>query len=217
MVDIMPFVLVLEDVAVEHETAELRSVELDHHQHAGPGRQGVVVVEHVPVDRRGQPSIAETLGYGRAAAGREIRIEHDELGLVDVEVVALVAVVDEQPILLRAIGSGQVRIAVHLERRVELANSAALPCLPAAALQHGSSSEIDAIADGAFSGRSMRPSDSRSATADAVFPPGPASGRFSDVDAEQLAPPPEVRLLNRIQADQVGIDPESAGSVWYRR
>src|SRR5258706_482317 len=66
------FVLVLEDVAVEYEAAELRSVELDHHQHAGPRRQRIVVVQHVPVDRRGQPSAAESIWGGRPPARRRI-------------------------------------------------------------------------------------------------------------------------------------------------
>src|SRR5258706_4832525 len=60
------FVLVLEDVAVEYEAAELRSVELDHHQHAGPRRPPIVVVQHVPVDRRGPPPLAAAFGGGRA-------------------------------------------------------------------------------------------------------------------------------------------------------
>src|SRR5207237_2232359 len=50
---------------------------------------------------------------------REIPVNDDELRLVDVEVVALVAVVDEQPVFPRAISSGQVRSTVHLERGIE--------------------------------------------------------------------------------------------------
>src|SRR5438477_7148107 len=114
-----PFVLVLEDVAVEHESAELRRVEADHHEHARSRQQRVVVVQHVPVDRRGKPSIAEALRGGWPPARREIPVEDDELRLVDVEVVALVAVVDEQPIFPRPIAGGQVRSAVHLEGGIE--------------------------------------------------------------------------------------------------
>src|SRR5258708_30965839 len=118
-------------MAVEHETAEVRSVELDHHEHARARRQRIGVVQHVPIDGRNGPSIAETLSYGSLRASRaEVCVENDELRLVNMKVVALVAVVDEQPILPRAVGGGHVWSPFHVERGVELRELRGIPALP---------------------------------------------------------------------------------------
>src|SRR5438552_1585789 len=203
-----PFVLVLEDVAVEHESAELRRVEADHHEHARSRHQRGVVVQHVPVDRRGKPSIAEALRGGWPPARREIPVEDDELRLVDVEVVALVAVVDEQPIFPLPIGSGQVRIAVHLEGGIEpgeLRRICALACgrPPAWVLERDRTDR---------GGLTRRPFDAalREEIGHRYRSSGPVQHpEVLDVDPEQLASLlAEVPIVESDQADQVGIDPE---------
>src|SRR5258707_1265161 len=93
-------------------------------------RQRIGIVQHVPVDGRDEPSIAETLGHGGPRASRaEVCVENDELRLVNMKVVALVAVIDEQPILPRAMGCGQVWSAFHPERGVELRELRGIPVL----------------------------------------------------------------------------------------
>src|SRR5207248_11050855 len=54
--------------------------------------------------------------------------------LVDVEIVAFVAVVHEEPIFPRAVGCRQVRSAVHLECRVELCELVGISLFPAGRL-----------------------------------------------------------------------------------
>src|SRR5438105_8391689 len=203
-----PFVLVLEDVAVEHESAELRRVEADHHEHARSRQQRVVVVQHVPVDRRGKPSIAEALRGGWPPARREIPVEDDELRLVDVEVVALVAVVDEQPIFPRPVGSGQVRIAVHLEGGIESGELRGI-CVLAGGRPPAWVLERDRTDRG---GLTRRPFDAalREEIGHRYRSSGPVQHpEVLDVDPEQLASLlAEVPIVESDQADQVGIDPE---------
>src|SRR5207237_2249919 len=64
-------------------------------------------------------AVAEALGRWLSRHTGEIGVGNDELRLVDVEVVAFVAVVHEQPELARAVRDGHVGRAVHPERRIE--------------------------------------------------------------------------------------------------
>src|SRR5262249_10104566 len=128
------------------------------------------------------------------------------------KVVTLVAVIDEQPVLPRAMGCSQVWTAFHLECRVELCKLRGIPALargrpPAGIVERD------------------RPDCRR-----LVFPPfdstlGQEIGhgdRFSslvhhpevlDVNAEQLATVlAEIPIVEPDQAYQVGIDPEVGGT-----
>src|SRR5262249_16467409 len=115
------FVLVFKDVAMKHKTAKLRSFESKPHKYAGARREGIGVVQELPIHGRYESAVAEALDGGWASfSSAEISVEDHEFRLVNVKVVTFIAVVHEQPVLPRAVGRGEVGGAVHPERRVEL-------------------------------------------------------------------------------------------------
>ncbi len=64
------FVLVFEDVAMEHEAAELRSFEPDHHEYPRARRERVIVVQQSAIHGRDESPVTEALDCRRPRARR---------------------------------------------------------------------------------------------------------------------------------------------------
>src|SRR5258708_12417606 len=113
---------------MEQEAAELRSFEPDHHEYPRARRERVIVVQQSTIQGRDESPVTEALDCRRPRArGAEIGVDDHELRLMNLEVVALIPVVHEQPMLPDPIPTGQVRQPINLNRPVNLPTSPAPP------------------------------------------------------------------------------------------
>ena len=88
----------LENVAVEDESTELRAVESQAEEDARAGRQRIIVVQRTLRDGRHELAVAQALvlrGGFAVLVHHDVGVHHGELHLVDMKVVTLAAVVDD--------------------------------------------------------------------------------------------------------------------------